>query len=210
MTESQLARVLNAFARVKYKITRQQTVPDENDGYTQVKKWLLGCFACFLCVLLCVRVFVPGVSGYELLMRAHVLTKPAVGFLLCQGMNILLGPFLCIMSEVDAFFCFSTLMLRHCPRYVLKNMEGVHEGGSLVDKLLAVLDPQLHAHLKSKQVPIPISAFPFLSSCMGCLKPLSEVCRLWDVVFAVGFHFIVVLCTTLVRDSLSRGPASCC
>src|SRR5690606_20632422 len=56
-----------------------------------------------------------------------------------QGMNVLLGPFLYVMPEVDAFICFNQLLSRHMPRYVLKNMEGAHIGCILVEKLLARL-----------------------------------------------------------------------
>lgn len=43
-----------------------------------------------------------------------------------QGMNVLLGPILFVMPELDAYRTFSCLMKSHCPRYAQKNLEGVH------------------------------------------------------------------------------------
>jgi len=48
-----------------------------------------------------------------------------------QGMSILCAPFIYVMPEVDAFFCFRRLLLRHCPNYVYPMLEGVHAGASV-------------------------------------------------------------------------------
>lgn len=45
-----------------------------------------------------------------------------------QGMNVLAAPFLMTMSEMEAFFSFSTFIYDWCPLYVLPTMKGVHCG----------------------------------------------------------------------------------
>lgn len=45
-----------------------------------------------------------------------------------QGMNVLAGPFLLAMPEVEAYYSFSTFIFRWCPLYVQPTMRGVHCG----------------------------------------------------------------------------------
>ena len=116
-------------------------------------------------------------------------------------MNVLVAPFLFIMPEVDAFFCFNALLSRHCPRYVLKNMDGTHHGCSRVDRILATLDAELYHYLQRKGVSATVYAFPMIVTMMGCLKPLSHVLRVWDAVFAFGIHLNVLLCVTQVCET---------
>jgi len=53
-----------------------------------------------------------------------------------QGMNILCAPFLYVMSEEDAYIAFSTLLTKHCPRYVAPQLVGVHAACILADRCL--------------------------------------------------------------------------
>jgi cell cycle arrest protein BUB2 len=48
-----------------------------------------------------------------------------------QGMTFHLAPFLYVMPEVDAFFCYKRLLLFYMPNYVLTNLQGVHAGASV-------------------------------------------------------------------------------
>jgi cell cycle arrest protein BUB2 len=92
-------------------------------------------------------------------------------------MNVLAAPFLYTMpSEVEAFFCFSKFIEESCPLYVQPTLEGVHRGlrvrlgllGSLgfsdppqlLDRCLKIVDPELYAHLRSKNLSAEIYAFP--------------------------------------------------
>lgn len=120
-------------------------------------------------------------------------------------MNVLLAPFLFVMPELDAFYCYNALLTRQCPQYVDKRMTGVHDGCALVDRILAMVDPQLHAYLERKGVFATIYAFPMITTLMGCLKPLSQVLKVWDAVFSFGIHLSVLLCVAqvmLMRETL--------
>ena len=121
-----------------------------------------------------------------------------------QGMNILLAPFLFVMPELDSFASFSCLILKHCPRYATQNLDGAHDGCTLVDRCLATLDAALHKHITSK-ITAQIFAFPIVLTLLASLKPLREVLKVWDAIFAFGVHFHVVLYTVqlmLLRDRL--------
>jgi cell cycle arrest protein BUB2 len=122
-----------------------------------------------------------------------------------QGMNVLVAPFLFLMPEVDAYTAFMALISRHCPRYVVSNLDGVHHGCSLVDRTLEILDPVLHRHIIDKKLRPEIFAFPFTMTLLANMSPLSEVIRLWDAIFAFGIHFDILLVTChlmLMREDL--------
>lgn len=122
-----------------------------------------------------------------------------------QGMNVLVAPFLYLMPEVDAYHAFMMLITRHCPRYVASNLDGTHHGCSLVDRVLEILDPQLHRHIVEKILRPEIFAFPFVMTLLANMSPLSEVIRVWDVIFAFGIHLDILLVTChimLMRDQL--------
>ncbi|KAJ3026088.1 hypothetical protein HK097_006531 [Rhizophlyctis rosea] len=48
-----------------------------------------------------------------------------------QGMNVLAGPFLYVMPELDAFYAFTHFIQTACPLYVQPQLEGVHCGAEV-------------------------------------------------------------------------------
>ncbi|KJE91044.1 mitotic check point protein [Capsaspora owczarzaki ATCC 30864] len=121
-----------------------------------------------------------------------------------QGMNVLLAPLLYVMPELDAFYCFSRLILTCLPAYVQPTLDGVHAGMSLVDKILQRVDPQLHQTL-TKTVETQLFAMPPVMTLSACTPPLHEVLQLWDFLLAFGVHCnipCVVAQLILVRDKL--------
>jgi cell cycle arrest protein BUB2 len=110
-------------------------------------------------------------------------------------MNVLLAPFLFVLpTELDAFACFSALLAKHCPRYVLANLEGVHAGCALAEACLAALDPALHAHLTTTvQLQMEIFMFQYVLTLFANMSQLDQVLRVWDALFAFGVHFNCVL-----------------
>ena len=94
-------------------------------------------------------------------------------------MNVLAAPFLYTMpSEIEAFWCFSKFIEECCPLYVQPTLEGVHRGlkvrchahhfivlacrhaRQLLDRCLKIVDPDLFAHLRSKNLSAELYAFP--------------------------------------------------
>ena len=77
-----------------------------------------------------------------------------------QGMNVLLAPFVFVMPELDAFYCYTHFILQSLPLYVQPALEGVHCGLKLVDKCFHEFDNQLFSHLLSLGVESTVYAFP--------------------------------------------------
>ncbi|KAG9201553.1 hypothetical protein G6514_005560 [Epicoccum nigrum] len=128
-----------------------------------------------------------------------------------QGMNVLCGPFLyAAKGEVEAFTGFETLITRECPGYVRGSMDGVHKGLALVDRVLAVVDPKLHAHLMAHRMEAKIYAFASVLTMCACTPPLPEVLLLWDFLFAYGPH-LNILCIVaqlvLIRTEILSSPS---
>ncbi|KAJ1430061.1 rab-GTPase-TBC domain-containing protein [Ochromonadaceae sp. CCMP2298] len=129
----------------------------------------------------------------------RVLNALAVDFGYVQGMNVLLGPFLCTMPEVDSYFCMKALLQCHIPRYVTKNIDGVHEGTKLLSRVLEVVDHKLWAHLSAKISDLSIFSVRYVLTLMANVKPLMEVIKMWDAIFAFGVHLnVLLLCSKLM------------
>lgn len=112
---------------------------------------------------------------------------------LTTGMNALAAPFLYTMpSELEAFACFAAVMERHCPQYVQPDLRGVHRGVEVschficqadqqtLERCLRIVDPELHAHLESKELRATVFAFPSVLTMCACTPPLDEVLQLWE------------------------------
>ncbi|CAN0544052.1 unnamed protein product, partial [Ectocarpus sp. 12 AP-2014] len=126
-----------------------------------------------------------------------------------QGMMVLCAPLLFVMPEVDAFYCFNSLLNQHMPRYVAANLDGVHAGCALVDRVLSMVDPVLFNYLESKFLTANIYAFPLVMSLHACVPPLEEAVKLWDAVFSFGVHLEVLVCVAQcvsLRDTLLQDP----
>jgi cell cycle arrest protein BUB2 len=127
-----------------------------------------------------------------------------------QGMNVLAAPFLyAARSEAEAFVAFHRFITYECPGYTRGAMDGVHKGLTLVDKVLAIVDPKLSLYLISKGMPAEIYAFASVLTMSACTPPLPEVLRLWDFLFAYGAH-LNILCIVaqlvMFRNTILASP----
>ncbi|KAI0333485.1 bub2 protein [Cubamyces sp. BRFM 1775] len=134
-----------------------------------------------------------------------------LGFTYVQGMNVLAAPFLYTMpSELEAFYCFAKFIEESCPLYVQPTLEGVHYGLKLLDRCLKIVDPELYAHLRSKNLSAEIYAFPSVLTLCACTPPLDQVLQLWDFLLAFGVH-LNVLCVIaqllLMRDEVMHSAS---
>ncbi|RPD66373.1 bub2 protein [Lentinus tigrinus ALCF2SS1-7] len=134
-----------------------------------------------------------------------------LGFTYVQGMNVLAAPFLYTMpSELEAFYCFAKFIEESCPLYVQPTLEGVHCGLKLLDRCLKIVDPELYAHLRSKNLSAEIYAFPSVLTLCACTPPLDQVLQLWDFLLAFGVH-LNVLCVIaqllLMRDEVMNSSS---
>ncbi len=127
-----------------------------------------------------------------------------------QGMNVLAAPFLyAARSESEAFVAFHRFITYEVPGYVRGAMDGVHKGLSLVDRVLAIVDPRLSLYLMSKGMHAELYAFPSVLTLCACTPPLPEVLRLWDFLFAYGSH-LNILCIVaqlvMMRNQILSSP----
>ncbi|EGB05788.1 hypothetical protein AURANDRAFT_30471 [Aureococcus anophagefferens] len=121
-------------------------------------------------------------------------------------------------SELEAFWCLEALVAAKAPTYFTPNLGGAAAGACLVDRCLAVVDPELYARLTPPPPPASrrgarpledLFAFPLLASLFACAPPLAEVVVLWDALLALGVHSGVLLCAALcvsLRDELLLDP----
>jgi len=128
-----------------------------------------------------------------------------------QGMNAICGAFLYVLPELDAFYCFSTLVTGSCHLYLDSTISGVHSAETLLDKILEFVDPELYEYLQNRNYHPFLFTQPILS--LGtATPPLDELLHLWDFYFAFGVH-LNVICTIsqllLMRDTLLAHPSPC-
>mmetsp|Transcript_21314 Transcript_21314/g.27964 ORF Transcript_21314/g.27964 Transcript_21314/m.27964 type:complete len:390 (+) Transcript_21314:48-1217(+) len=122
-----------------------------------------------------------------------------------QVMSVVAGVLSYEMPEPDAFFCLNAMLQKHIPRYVNRTIDGVHHSCQLVERILEECDPQLSAHLQSKCLTGQLYAFPYLLSLYSSVPPLTEVIKIWDVMFAFGVHLVALLVVAqciMLRDEL--------
>ena len=137
--------------------------------------------------------------------------SPVIQSCYIQGMNVLAAPLLyAARSEAQAYALLTTLLTAHIPTYLTSTMTGVHAGLELIDKILALISPDLSQFLLSNSLPAKIYAFaPVLTLC-ACTPPLPEVLKLWDFFFAFGTH-LNILCivaqTIMMKDKLMESPS---
>jgi len=128
-----------------------------------------------------------------------------------QGMNALCGTFLYVLPEVDAFYTFSTFIVDNFYLYVVPNIDGVHSGLRLLDRILSHVDPELKKYLDAHKYTPELLTHAVLSLGTGT-PPLEEVLHLWDFYFAFGIHMNIV-CTVaqlvLKREMLLAHPSPC-
>lgn len=147
----------------------------------------------------------------ELICRVLRATSRDVGVGYVQGMNVLLGPFLRIMPELDGYNCFRELVVNQIPSYVSKNLDGVHRGIGLVKKCLLVFDPQLINYILSKIPDLTIFSVRYVMTMMANVQPLEEVLKLWDAILSMGVHMnIVIFCAYLIasRNAILKESSS--
>lgn len=125
-----------------------------------------------------------------------VLDGDADGFHLStyvQGMNVLLAPILYTCpSEPIAYRIFRSLCHDHIRTYLNQSLTGVHNGAKLLDMCLKVIDPKLSKFLADNLLTAEIYGIPSILTLSSCTKPLDQVCKLWDFMFAYGFHMNIL------------------
>lgn len=110
-----------------------------------------------------------------------------------QGMNVLMAPFLYVCpAEPIAYRLFKVLCFDKIPRYLNQSLSGVHVGAKLLDQCLKIIDPKLSKFLGDNLLTAEIFGVPSILTLSACNKPLDQVIKLWDFMFAYGFHMNIL------------------
>lgn len=110
-----------------------------------------------------------------------------------QGMNVLLAPFLYVCpTEPIAYKLFHTICYQMIPTYLNQSLSGVHVAAKLLDKCLKIIDPKLSKFLADNLLTAEIFGIPSILTLSACNKPLDQVIKLWDFMFAYGFHMNIL------------------
>jgi len=118
-------------------------------------------------------------------LRAYASRTPSIGY--CQGMNFIVAVVLLAgFTEEQALEGLGHLVQRFCEAYYEESMRGLLRDVAVLDALLSLMLPEIHARLAQINLPlIWIAAEPFLTLfARGAL--LESVCRLWDFFLIEG------------------------
>ncbi|EME29345.1 Putative mitotic check point protein BUB2 [Galdieria sulphuraria] len=123
------------------------------------------------------------------------------------GMNCLCAPFLYVMSEPEAFFCFRTLISKYVPQYAKYDKaidaSGANLGCRILSNCLRHIEPDLFHYLERHGLAdATLYAFPAVSTLGANVPPLAEILRLWDVQLGFGAHMNILF--TLARLCISK------
>ena len=119
-----------------------------------------------------------------------------------QGMNRVAGVLLLVMTEVEAFECLRAVRRRLLPAWwTATGLPAVSEACACVRRAVSVLDPTLFDALEAATSGgedwAGMFCWPRLTSLYALPRSdddLAEVVSLWDGIFALGGHALVLLC----------------
>ncbi|GJQ13920.1 hypothetical protein GpartN1_g5711.t1 [Galdieria partita] len=123
------------------------------------------------------------------------------------GMNCLCAPFLYVMSEPEAFFCFRMLISKYIPQYAKYDkaieLSGANLGCKILSHCLHYIEPDLFEYLERHGLAdATLYAFPTISTLGANVPPLAEILRLWDIQLGFGAHMNILF--TLARLCISK------
>ncbi|CCK73116.1 Bub2p KNAG_0M02630 [Huiozyma naganishii CBS 8797] len=116
-----------------------------------------------------------------------------------QGMNVLLAPLVySCPTEPMAFQLFQTLCYNIIPTYITSNLIGVRNGAKLLEICLKLIDPKLSKFFTDNLLTGEIYGMSSILTLSSCNKPLDQVCKLWDFMFAYGFHMNILFVVAML------------
>eukprot|EP00747_Dinoflagellata_sp_TGD_P221579 gnl/TRDRNA2_/TRDRNA2_93391_c0_seq1.p1 gnl/TRDRNA2_/TRDRNA2_93391_c0~~gnl/TRDRNA2_/TRDRNA2_93391_c0_seq1.p1 ORF type:complete len:420 (+),score=61.21 gnl/TRDRNA2_/TRDRNA2_93391_c0_seq1:101-1261(+) len=118
-------------------------------------------------------------------LRAYSVKVPNVGY--CQGMNFVTSVLLLAgFDEEQALVGLMRLVETYCDGYYEESMRGILRDVAVLDALISLMLPNIHARLAEIDLPlIWIAAEPFLT-LFSRGPHLESVCRLWDFFLIEG------------------------
>ncbi|GJP79658.1 hypothetical protein CLOP_g9862 [Closterium sp. NIES-67] len=120
------------------------------------------------------------------ILAVHAWIDPATGF--CQGMCDLLSPFIILFPHpADAFWCFESLFSRIRHNFLMEGPLGILRQLAVLRDVVALVDPELAAHLEELGADNFMFAFRMLLVLFRRELPLLDVIVMWEMMWAADY-----------------------
>ncbi|EDV28477.1 Growth hormone-regulated TBC protein 1-A [Trichoplax sp. H2] len=117
----------------------------------------------------------------------------------CQGLNYIAAMLLLVIKDEEStFWLLVALTMNLLPNYYSKGLNDLIVDQAVFDKLLSKKLPDLHAHLKSHGVDVPLFATKWFICLFADVLPSETVLRLWDAFFYEGSKIIFRAALTIM------------
>ena len=115
---------------------------------------------------------------------AYSVRNPEIGY--CQGFNFIIGRFLKIMSEEEAFWMLTCLLESFMPIDYYSKMVGVIIDHNILNDLIQDRMPDLFEHMQRAFFDPKMVTFQWLSCLFAYNFSFHVIARIWDLFFLKG------------------------
>jgi Rab-GTPase-TBC domain len=139
----------------------------------------------------------------ERVLSAYVLSNPeAVGY--CQGMNIVCGALLSVMTEEGAFWVLSALISSRMGYYA-RSMCGLKVDQRALQDIVQYQLPKLDDHMVKHDVFFgQVTISWFICLMMNTPVPTQDCFRVWDFLLVYGDEILFLVTLQLLRSNRTR------
>lgn len=140
----------------------------------------------------------PNLKALRNILLTYTMFNFDLGY--CQGMSDLASPLLYVMrDEAEAFWCFAALMDRLEGNFHT-DQRGMHSQLLALQKLVRVLDPQLHAFLEAKDCLNYFFCFRWVLIHFKREFKFDEMLRLWEAYWSCPLtkHLYLYMCVAVL------------
>ncbi|XP_055699679.1 growth hormone-regulated TBC protein 1-A isoform X2 [Phlebotomus papatasi] len=151
------------------------------------------------------NIFFPDIQNqlFNILVAYAHLNKD-VGY--CQGLNYIAGLLLIVTKDEEGtFWLLRHIVERIAPNYHTKSMSGLITDIAVLNELLKVRVPDVHAHINNLGLPWAVIVTKWFICLFAEVLPTETVLRIWDCLFSEGYKILFRVSITLIlrhRDTL--------
>lgn len=115
---------------------------------------------------------------------AYTIRNPEIGY--CQGFNFIVGRFLQLMSEEEAFWMLTSLLESFIPIDYYSKMVGVIIDHNILNDLIESRMPDLYYHMQDAFFEPKVVTFQWFSCLFSYNFSFDIIARIWDLFFLKG------------------------
>jgi len=116
--------------------------------------------------------------------KAYSVRNPEIGY--CQGFNFIVGRFLKIMSEEEAFWMLTMLLESFIPLDYYAKLIGVLIDNNILKALIEERMPDLHSHLEEQFYDPSSVTFQWICCLFANNFSYHVIAKIWDLFFLKG------------------------